>query len=280
MISILKNKYTTMYGLIIVVSMIMSGCSKKDKQPEDLKPNEIKTKIIAYLNPVENKEGLDLISDEQSIENIKNPEEVLNLVAQFVAKYPEDKQISHFKLLLANLYLKEGKLLAAQQMYQHFQDFYPSDSRSEYATYKTILSKFYQTLKVGCDQTITEETIKLCENYLESPFYYEYKNDVFDIQNTCNHKLIDKEIYVHNFYIKKGQYKSAQNRLDFLKSKYADNNPALQARLLYLECKQAHKQKKMDNAQEKLEALIDQYPKSRFTQMASSLISKSKHAFF
>ena len=240
----------------------MPNCGKqeKEKNVEDMTFDEIKEKTLSSIEKKNN---------EIAIENLE----------KLIAIHPDNQNISKYKLMLANLYFDTGNLPSAYQMYEHFKEFYPSDSNVEFATYRAILSKFYQILKIDCDQTHTQATINLCENYLNHFPYQVYRNDIKDIQRTCEHKLIDKEVYVYNFYLKKGKFDAAQKRLQFLQDNYLAKNPTLEARLLFLECKLAEKQKKQDMLNAKLEKLFNKYPDSYFTKMAERLNTKNTFIF-
>jgi outer membrane protein assembly factor BamD (BamD/ComL family) len=137
-----------------------------------------------------------------------------------------------------------------------------------------------QTLRNDCDATETERTILLCHEYLQNTTYTRYQKDVFDIQNGCENKLIDKEIYVFNFYLKRGEVAASKNRLTYLKEKYAEKHPELMPRLLYLECKLAKREKNETTIVKNLELLKQKYPKSQYTTMATGLAVKKDYFFF
>lgn len=193
---------------------------------------------------------------------------------QIIARYPERQDIHTYKMLLAETYFKLGKYASSCQLYDHYQNYYPSDSKAEYAQYQAILAQFYQTLKTDCDQTPTEETIKLCTRYLNQEAYQKYRKDILDIQNTCEHKLISKEIYVFNFYLKQGKYEAAQNRLNYLKNHYLVKKKLLEPQLLYLETKLAKKQKNDFLVNKNVETLSSQYPESQYAKMSYLLANK------
>jgi len=260
MLTLNKQSYFNLVFAFTAALMMFAGCGKQEKKVEDMKAKEIKEKVLALIES-------------------KKEEDAIEYLEKFLTQHPEDEEISTYKLKLADLYLNNGKLEPAYQMFDHYKEFYPADSKAEYATYKSILSKFYQTLKVDCDQTVTDETIKLCSSYLNSPYFHEYKNDTIDIKNTCTQKLIDKEVYVFNFYLKKGKSESAKKRLNYLREKYLSENPALEARIIYLECKLADKQNKKDTIQEKMEILVNRFPDSQFTKMAKGLTAKTNKPF-
>lgn len=238
--------------------LLLNGCAK---QQQDTQPKEdLKAKAVALVN--KNKH-------EEAIETLEN----------FINKNPDDNEIHKYKLALADLHFKQGNYPSAYTMYLHYSQYYPADKKAEYAQYHAILSKFYQTLKPDCDQTATEEAIQLCKNYLERIVNQRYRKDVGDIQNTCEHKLFNKEIYVYNFYLKQGNFEAAKTRLNNIKKQYATKKQALEPQLLYLECKLAEKKNDSNLIKKNIEQLINRFPESQYTRMAEAIISKDKFVF-
>lgn len=258
-----QKKSPSYFFLFLTVSalLLLPNCAKQDeKKPEDMSFDEIKQKTLTSIDA-------------------KKDDLAIGYLSKLVAQHPDNHEISKYKLMLADMYFEAGELPSAFELYQHFAEFYPADISVEFANYRTILSKFYQTLKPNCDQTDTNETIRLCERYIKNSDFIKYENDVKDIINTCEHKLIDKEVYVYNFYLKKGKYEAAQGRLEYLKNNYLAKNPAIEARLLFLESKLANKQKNTDVVEEKIETLLNKYPDSQFTKMAKRLVNQSPFVF-
>jgi len=245
-------------GLVILVA-IAGGCSKHQKKPEDMGFAELKERALA------------------SIENKKDDNAIIYL-ERLVAEHPENQDIFEYKFMLADLYLKVGRLNAAYKLYKNYTRLYPSESRAEEAHYKSILSKFYQTLKISkdCDDSDTQTTLKQCSAYISNNLYSKYRNDVRDIQYTCERRLVDKEVYVFNTYLRRKKFQSAQNRIDYLKKNFLEKLPSLEAQILYLEGKLAYRQKNQDLVKKKIETLFDKYPESRFTKMAHSMVSNRK----
>ncbi|MCF7799794.1 outer membrane protein assembly factor BamD [Candidatus Babeliales bacterium] len=254
------NKNSLNIISLIAVLFLLSSCNKEEKKTEEMSFEELKQKTLSFLEDKKN---------EPAIENLE----------KIIAQYPENENISEYKLMLADLYFNTGNLLSASQMYNHYKEFYPSDSKIEFAYYRSVLSKFYQTLKIECDQSDTEKTINLCQEYLDNTLFKAYKNDILDIKKTCEHKLIGKEVSVFNFYLKRGDYDTAANRLKYLKNKHLENNPEIEARLLFLEAKLAQKQKNEDKLNENIEILANKFPDSSFTKMAERLSTKSTFIF-
>jgi outer membrane assembly lipoprotein YfiO len=183
------------------------------------------------------------------------------------------------KLLLAEEYFKNEDYPSAAISYERFHEFYPSNKHAEYAKYRSLLAKFYLTLKTDCDQSETEHALSVCNDYLNTPTYTKYRTDVHDIKQTCEHKLIDKEVYIFDFYLKQEQFEAAQKRLAYLRKTYLPMSPSLEPQLMYLECKLANKQKNQSEVKEYLTALAKKYPESEYTQMASALTTPTPFFF-
>ena len=250
------QKARSLIGRLSLVSilLLLTNCAKQENK-EKMELEELKKHAFNALDK-------------------KKHEEAIDTLEHVITRYADHPDISKFKLLLADTYFKEGKFPQATKLYGHFVQYYPSDEKAEYAHYKAILSQFYQTLRVDCDQSTTATTIGLCEGYTKVQTNKQYLKDVLDIQNTCEHKLIDKEIYVFNFYLKEGNYNAATSRLASIRKLYAEKKPALEPRLLYLECKLAKHQNKDDVVEKNIQTLYDKFPHSQFTQMTKALIQK------
>jgi len=244
----------------LVLAILISGCAKQKKK-EDMAFNDLKSRATAYMDK-------------------KRYDDAAEYFEQIVSQHPDHPDIAAYKLVLAGLYFKLGKYPAAYEMYEHFNQFYPASSKAEYAKYRAVLAKYYQTLKMDCDQTETEEATRLCQEYLNNTDYRKYRTDVVDIQKTCEHKLVDKEVYVFNFYLRQGKYDAAEKRLETLRKTYLASNNALDARLLYLESKLAKKQKNKTLLTKNIEKLATKYPESQFTLMAQSLVSSKNNFIF
>lgn len=255
----LKHITTTNYALLLLAITLTLGCAKQ-KSKEEMNFDELRTKTFACLEKKRNDEAAEYLE-------------------QIIAQNPDRSDIAKYKLLLAEVYFKTGKYPSAFELYDHYSQFYPADIRAEYAKYRSILAKFYQTLRTDCDQTQTEETTKICQEYLDNQTYKKYANDVTDINKTCHHKLIDKEVYVFNFYLKQGEYEAAKGRLQHIRESFLSKNPHLEARLLYLESQLAKKQKNIALVKENIEQLNAKFPESQFTPMTQALLTKQSFLF-
>jgi outer membrane protein assembly factor BamD len=260
-----RNSQKTLLSLFIGALFLLGGCGKQQAPKEEMPLEDLKGKVVAELNG-------------------KKSERAIEYLEELINRYPENSDIAEYKLMLADLYLKTGSLDAAYELYKNYNKMYPGEQKAEYAMYKAVLSKFYQTLKIShkCDQSDTEKTLKLCHGYLGNPMYHEYRGDVKDIHYTCERRLIDKEVYVFNSYLVQARHrpdrlKSAQNRLKFLKERFLPKHKTLEPQLLYLECKLAQRQNDTRKIQENVESLMHDHNESQFTRMAMGLANKAFH---
>lgn len=259
MINVIIKKFHSFYALVILFAIILSGCAKQ-KTKTEMQFEELKTQAITSLKK----------------ENLEDAAETLEAI---LAKNQDRQDIHQYKIILADVYFKLERYPSAYQMYQKYTEYYPSHPKAEYCKYQAILSKFYQTLKIDCDQTITLDTINTCKEYTLNNDYKKYLKDVLDIQNTCEHKLINKEIYVFNFYLEQEKLDAAKSRLNHLKTHYLPKQPSIEPRLHFLTCKLAKKMNDQEVLTEHLDLLVQKYPLSQFCHMAQTLGSNTLFIF-
>ena len=151
MFSVKNNGCMVFLQIMFFSLLFLCGCGKRSKEPEQMSFEELKTKAMTAL------EG-------------KKSENAIRYLEQLIVQYPENQDIFEYKLILADLYLKIGQLDSAYKLYKNYTKLYPSEVKTEYAHYKSILTKFYQTLKVSrdCDEQDTHKTLKQCKAYLDN----------------------------------------------------------------------------------------------------------------
>ncbi|HBS47983.1 TPA: hypothetical protein DEO28_02805 [Candidatus Dependentiae bacterium] len=210
----------------------------------------------------------------------KKRSEAIEVLEQMMEEYPDAPNLKDYKLALANIYFDKKEYEAAYQCYKKYYKNNPSDQLAEFANYRGILCKFRQTYGVNHDQTNVKKALKKSEKYLA---LYEksekFSKEIRDIKFTCEKMLIDHEIFVYNFYVRRGMYKSAQARLDYLKEVHTKKHKDLEPQILYLELKLAHHEHNKELEQEKLQQLNNRFVNSQYVAMAQNLVEKKKDEF-
>ena len=243
-----------------LIGLLVAGCGNK-KVPgvaQAADTPEKKKEMVANIFTAVNKHDYD---------------KAQNLIMSFVDLYPGDPEIASFKLMIADVSYEQKKFAEAYEAYQHFQDYYPADLRAEYAAYKAVHAKFHQAHHVTCDSGPIESTLQLCRDYMVHNEYVRYRPQIEDLARTCQHNLLDKELFVVNSYLSQQRYASARHRLEYVAQKFdLDQN----GKDHYLFCKA--KLAKAENNKDELVQLVDDlhaaYPQSQFTAMADRLVGK------
>ncbi len=240
---------------------LFAGCRKK-------------TEIVAEVVDTTEKKK-ELAASIFAAVNKRNYEAAQRMITSFIDSYPDDNEVASFKLMLADVSYEQEKYAEAFEAYQHFQEYYPADQRAEYALYKTAHAKFNQAHHVACDSTSTEQALQLCRQYLARADYVRYRGKIEDLARTCEHNLLDKELYVAMSYVGQQRFASARYRLQYIAEKF-DLSEYGKDHLLLCKAKLA----KAENNEHELVQIVDDlhaaYPLSQFTAMADRLVGKKR----
>lgn len=164
------------------------------------------------------------------------------------------KELESLRLELADLYFEQGELEKAESRYTEFITLYPSSSQREYASYKAILSCFYQTLSSDRDQTKTKDVVKLARGFIQTKDFTHYMNDVTAITQLCQLKLFEHEVGIIEFYMHSRKLTAAEHRLIAVRDAYGHLQQT-EPLLLNLESQIALKRGNNELYQEKQAAL-------------------------
>ncbi|HXW85742.1 MAG TPA: outer membrane protein assembly factor BamD [Candidatus Bathyarchaeia archaeon] len=105
----------------------------------------------------------------------------------------------------------------ASKIYQEFVHLYPGHEKREYALYRAIVCSSNCILSAERDQTKTEETIKLANEFLEhSALFVTYRDAVEAVRTQCYQTLALQDIHVCLFYLKRGSVDAARKRFDYI----------------------------------------------------------------
>lgn len=138
-----------------------------------------------------------------------------------VIERPE--QIVYIMLELGELFMKSGNYRKAERMYVDFVKLYPSNQFAEQAYVKAIEASWMQTLQPDRDQTKTESTIALIQEFLTRDALYSSDNvaHVMAINEKCHEKLAESSILIAQNYVVLGQYGAAHKRIEAIADQVA-----------------------------------------------------------
>ena len=132
-------------------------------------------------------------------------------------------------LQLADAQFDAGRFDKASDNYNTFYQLYPGHSKTEYALYRAITSASMRILSADRDQTQTHETLELSQAFLERPLFTKYRKEVEKLRTDCYRRLLESELSICEFYIKRGNTKSAETRLSEAKTTLLPHVPDMEA---------------------------------------------------
>lgn len=137
--------------------------------------------------------------------------------------YPNDPLGRRSLLRIADTYYEQGdavNLVEAQYKYRDFINRYPTSEQADYAMLRIAMCSYKQMEKPDRDQTKTREALEkfddMLRTYPKSPLKAEAmakRQDVLD-------RLARHEHIVARFYIKRGSFNAAVQRLNYLVDTY------------------------------------------------------------
>lgn len=237
---------------VILTSLLLSSCAKKQLPTpvatEVKEPAEVGAAPAQKVSQAEQQEQVarKTLSHKNYQELKTSKQERLaagdnaGAVRYLEKMVPLCNDLAELKLLmleLADLLFALQDYTRAADMYQEFTKLYPGSDEVEYALYRAIKSNFELTLDAEHDQSKTNATRELALAFLErAELFTTYAQEVESIVLQCDQRLLASDISICNFYVKRGDTKSAQNRLSLIKKEYLDKNiPDLQMQIAALE---------------------------------------------
>ncbi len=142
---------------------------------------------------------------------------------------------AHLIIELGNLHFTQKNYTDAKNRYQEFERLYPGNQLIEHAKKQIILCSKQAILSPDRDQAPTEETLRLAKEYLERKSFTLYREDVEAIKKECESVLAQSECGVTEFYIKQGNFKSAERRIKHIRTEWLDKVPEIGTTLAQLE---------------------------------------------
>lgn len=160
---------------------------------------------------------------------------VIKCLDQLILTSEDKHKLERYMLKLADLLRERNYLEKAGKLYKQFANLYPGSKRIEYVEYQSISCHYAETLTYDRDQSMTEETIKLADKFLDRGIYTTHNKEVQEIKNKCYEKLFDHEVGVFEFYANMGRIGAAQGRLREMRDRFLPLMPTVKPRLVAFE---------------------------------------------
>lgn len=147
-------------------------------------------------------------------------------------EFPFSKFAAEAELLGADLAFSQEKWEEASAAYQTFQDQHPSHPRALYALYRRGLSQMELSRPPDRDQTATRNTAAAFQKLLYASPSGEYSAEAKRRLGEARSTLAAHELAVAQFYLRKDQRDAAQERLRAVVSEYPDTPQRQEAEVL------------------------------------------------
>lgn len=149
-------------------------------------------------------------------------EAVFKVFHFLVSNSSDQNNIKNYKIDLADYCFKIKDYDKSAYCYEEFSILYPGSKESEYAQYKAILCWFFLSLDSSRDQTNTQKTITLIDEFLRKAESDKFIQEAQSIRKQCRQKLFEHEIHIFEHYLKRKKHSSAQSRYNYMEENFKD----------------------------------------------------------
>lgn len=191
--------------------------------------------------------------------------------------YPNDPLGRRSLLRIADTYYEQGdpvNLVEAQYKYRDFINRYPTSEQADYATLRIAMCSFKQMERPDRDQAKTREALEKVNDMLRAYPNSPLKPEAEARRQEVLDRLARHEHVVAKFYMKRGSWLAASQRLNFL----IDSYPAFPARdaVFYDLGRTLARLGRNGEAKLYFERVITEFPKSGFAEAARRRLTDIK----
>jgi len=198
----------------------------------------------------------------QSYDKDERYEEAIRRYQEVKNKFPYSKFAVLSELAIADAHFKQESFPEAQVAYQNFKDLHPKYEKIDYVIFQLGLS-YYNQLPPTSDRdlSLASKTIANFDEIIKQHANSEYLKEAVEKKGLVLKMQVEKEIYIADFYFKKGQWDSARLRYEGAVKNYP--GLGLEPKALSRASICAARASEMDRAKELLAQLKDRFPDSK-----------------
>ena len=256
------NKFITLLFLAFSL-MFVVNCGSRSV-PKGLNDQELYEMAVEMIN--EDSGGFPWIFSG------KDWDTILKILKEVQLRYTYSPYATLAELRTGDVFFDRGEYEQAAIEYEEFLKAHPAHAEAAYATYQLGRSYYRQLKSPDQDPTYTREALKwftiFVDKYPGSPLVPKAERKIIK----CRQRLAKREIYIGNFYNKRKNYQAAAYRYNVVLQEYGDTKQMPEA--MYLLGRAYAKQDQYDLARATLTRLVQDYPEGKYSNKASSLLSK------
>lgn len=178
----------------------------------------------------------------------------------------DPEMLKDILLEMANIYFELQEWTKAERAYNEFVLLYPGAAHCDYAHYRAIICGINLTLTPDRDQTKTQETLKLAEEFITTHPKSSYLEQVIQLATQCREKLLESDVSIFNFYMNGKNFKAAQKRLDLISKEHILQLPTCQPLTLELSIQLAQAQNNTESVLRAQLELGQKFPEHEITK--------------
>src|SRR5688572_14925576 len=191
--------------------------------------------------------------------------------------FPNDPLGRRSLLRIADTYYEQGNpvnLVEAQYKYRDFINRYPTSEHADYAMLRIAMCSFKQMERPDRDQAKTREAVEKFDDMLRSHPKSALRPEAEARRQDALNRLAKHEHMVARFYIKRGSYPSAVQRLNYLIDTYANYDD--RAGAFYDLGRALTRLGRHGEAKLYFERVLTEFPDSDYAQDAKRRLNDSK----
>ncbi|HLG20918.1 MAG TPA: outer membrane protein assembly factor BamD [Bdellovibrionota bacterium] len=221
--------------------------------------------------PEQFKEDKPLYEHALKLFNEKEYEEAIPFFESLRNRFPQSPYAIHSEMKIADARFEKADYAEAEVEYQSFRSLHPTHSKITHVVFRIGLCHYKQAPKtVDRDQVHTERAIELFQELIAKwPAAPEAK-EAEPLLAKCRRALVERDLYVANFYLRHKQYEAALVRLRDLQTK--TEFPELNAEIRYKLGYAYYKLKDKDQARKILRDVADDPKSGEFAGKAMELL--------
>ena len=190
----------------VMVIFLLGACSTIDK----------------YFGDDESKSPEQLMQEGMSDMETGNYERAFEAFQNIRDRYPYSKYAITAELKTADALFERGDYDDAYEAYDDFEKLHPKNKDIPYVIYQKGMCNFEQITTVDREHVHTRKAKEIFERLIRQYPRSEYANRARKNLRTCIIFLAKYELYVGNFYYKRGFYRAALGRFNYLVQNYPD----------------------------------------------------------
>lgn len=190
----------------VTAILLLGACSTIDKfigEDKEKDPDQLMQDGLSYMN-----RGL-YESAFEAFQDIRD-------------RYPYSKHAITAELKIADALFNRGDFDEAYEAYDDFEKLHPKNKNIPYVIYQKGMSNFEQINTIDREQVHTRKAKETFERLVRQFPRSEYANRGRKNLRKCIIYLGEYELYVGNFYYKKGFYRAALGRYNYILQNYPD----------------------------------------------------------